>query len=316
MFTYQGILLKSVNGLLCGWMSCICYVKSEQALLNPTVVTWQQWKFFFGRSLLVSRSHVSPSGPSALSVVLTFDVAGCMHVGMSDLWGTECLWSQHGWWGCKKEKERKKQNKNKNFGCQIKTDKSPVLLCKSECVKVKAKKQTKTMQNASMIHSAHLCKQSWSIAAIAYIVSSIILFLFAGSRCCAVWNEWGETHQRIRQHAGNWGTDQPVCAKITLETSEEPIQVLFLCRRNSSKMFLCCYACQCTKHIKQCMQKERLQTFIVLALCVRREYFMQCVLYNITITGKILKKDKKRRRASWVLESGTSWSRRLTFWWG
>lgn len=218
--------------------------------------------------------------------------------------------------GLQKRKRKKKQNKNKNFGCQIKTDKSPVLLCKPECVKVKTKKQTKTMQNASMIHSAHLCKQSWSIAAIAYIVSSIILFLFAGSRCCAVWNEWGETHQRIRQHAGNWGTDQPVCAKITLETSEEPIQVLFLCRRNSSRMFLCCYACQCTKHIKQCMQKERLQTFIVLALCVRREYFTQCVLYNITITGKILKKEKKRRRASWVLESGTSGSRRLTFWWG
>ena len=64
-----------------------------------------------------------------------------------------------------------------------------------------------------------------------------------------------------------------------------------------------------TMHAK----RERLLTFIVLALCVRREYFTQCVLYNITITGIILKKEKKRRRASWVLESGTCWSWRLTF---
>ena len=105
-----------------------------------------------------------------------------------------------------------------------------------------------------------------------------------------------------------------VCSVFALNqiTSEEPIQVLFLCRRNSSKVFLCCYACQCTKHIMHA-KRERLLTFIVLALCVRREYFTQCVLYNITITGIILKKEKKRRRASWVLESGTSWSWRLTF---
>ena len=62
--------------------------------------------------------------------------------------------------GLQKRKRKKKQNKKTNFGCQIKTDKSPVLLCKSECVKVKTNKQTKTMQNTSVIHSAHLCKQS------------------------------------------------------------------------------------------------------------------------------------------------------------